>query len=423
MGTSDLLTPPAGRLLSLAMIVRDGGQFLDPLLAAAARHCDEIVVVDTGSRDDSPRTAAAHGARVLHRAWDDDFAAARNAALAACTCRWVLCLDADEQLSPGDWAAVREVAARWDAGDAAAARLVTRNYIREPWGRRGWMPVPAVDPHALADRDGPVAPGYVPTAKVRLFPNLVGVRFRGRLHETVEASLAEVGIPAREVPVIVHHFGSLTDDPDKTRRYLELARRKATEEPTTANSWKELSDAALAAGETATALQAAERTLELAPGNAEARLTAGLLLKDTGALTRADAHLLAVAACPGVDDAQLSLAFHLRAQVAMLDGRGDAAGPLLLAALRLAPGDGHIHNTLGVWHLTDGRGEPARLALERSAALLPHLADPCLNLGRLYEAAGQVTLAVRQYELALRREPHRAAAVAALSRLRLPVPG
>lgn len=403
------------------MIVRDGGQFLDPLLAEAARHCDQIVVVDTGSRDDSPLTAAAHGAHVLHRAWDDDFAAARNASLAACSSRWVLCLDADEQLSPVDWAAVREVAARWDAGAAAAARLVTRNYIREPWSRRGWTPVPAVDPHALTDRPGPVAPGYVPTAKVRLFPNRADVRFRGRLHETVEASLAEAAIPVREVPVIVHHFGSLVDDPDKARRYLELARRKATEEPGSSTSWKELSDAALAAGETSTALQAAERTLELAPGNAEARLTAGLLHKDTGALTRADAHLLAVAACPGVDDAQLSLAFHLRAQVAMLDGRGDAAGPLLLAALRLAPGDGHIHNTLGVWHLAGGRGEPARLALERSAALLPHLADPCLNLGRLYEAAGQVTLAARQYELALKREPDRAAAVAALSRLRLPV--
>ncbi|MBK8165656.1 MAG: glycosyltransferase [bacterium] len=400
------------------MIVRDGGQFLDPLLEAAGRHCDELVVVDTGSRDDSPRSASARGARVLHRTWDDDFAAARNASLDACTCRWVLCLDADEQLCPGDWAAVREVAGRWDAGQVAAARIVTRNYIREPWSHRGWTPVPAADPHALADRDGPVAPGYVRTAKVRLFPNLAGIRFRGCLHETVEASLARAGIPIRDVPIIVHHFGSLLEDPVKARRYLELARRKTTEEPTDAASWKELSDAALAAGDRETALQAAERTLVLAPGNAEARLTAGMLLKDVGALSRADAHLLAVAACPGVDDSKLALAFHLRAQVAMIDGRGEAAGPLLLAALRLAPGDGHIHNTLGVWHLAGGRGEPARHALERAAALLPHLAGPCLNLGRMYEAAGQAALAARQYELAMRREPGRTAAGEALGRLR-----
>lgn len=416
---TDRQTPPAGGLLSLAMIVRDGGQFLDPLLAEAARHCDQIVVIDTGSRDDSARVAAARGALVEHLDWDDDFAAARNASLAACACRWVLCLDADEQLSPADWAAVREIAGRWEASGAAAARLVTRNYIRKPWSRRGWTPVPAADAHALPGREGPVAPGYVPTAKVRLFPRVPGVCFRGRLHETVEASLAAAGVPVHEIPVVVHHFGTLVEDPAKARRYLELARRKADETPDDPVAWKELSDAALAAGERATALQAAERTLVLAPGNAEARLTAGLLLKESGALTRADAHLLAVAACPGADDAQLALAFHLRAQVAMLDGRGEAAGALLLAALRLAPGDGHLHNTLGVWHLTAGRSEPARLALERAATLLPHLAEPCLNLGRLYEAAGRTALAVRQYELALRREPGRPAADAALARLRV----
>lgn len=411
---------PRDGLLGLAMIVRDGGQFLDPLLAAAREHCDEIVVVDTGSRDDSPRIAAAHGAVVLHRPWDDDFAAARNASLAACGCRWVLCLDADEQLSPGDWGAVRALAAAWDPAAAAAARLVTRNYVREPWSRRGWKPVPAIDPHALPGLDGPVAAGYVPTAKVRLFPRRADIRFRGRLHETVEASLVAAGVPVREAPAVVHHFGSLVHDPAKASRYLELARLKASDQPNDAAAWKELSDAALAAGDAGTALEAAERALQLAPGTAEARLTAGLLLKEAGALTRADAHLLAVAACPGVDDAQLATAFHLRAQVAMLDGRGEASGALLLAALRLAPGDGHIHNTLGAWHLSGGRGEPARLAFERAASLLPHLADPCLNLGRLYEAAGQASLAARQYELALRREPGRAAAGAALARLRQP---
>lgn len=407
-------------LLSLAMIVRDGGQFLGPLLAAAAGHCDELVVVDTGSTDDSCAVAAGHGARVLHRPWDDDFAAARNASLDACACRWVLCLDADEQLAPRDWELARQLAAQWDAGPAAAARILTRNYVREPWGRRGWTPVPAADPHALPGHGGPVAAGYVPTSKVRLFRNLPQVRFRGRLHETVEASLAACGMPVREAPIVVHHFGSLVEDRQKAARYLDLALLKAADQPGEAAAWKELSDAAMVAGDRATALRAAERALELEPGNAEARLTAGLLQKEAGALTRADAHLLAVAACPGAADAQLSLAFHLRAQVAMLDGRGESAGPLLLAALRLAPGDGHIHNTLGAWHLTGGRGEPARLALERAAALLPHLAEPCLNLGRLYEAAGQATLAARQYEIALRREPGRAAASEALARLAVP---
>ncbi len=410
----DTDTPP---LLALAMIVRDGGQFLDSLLGAARAHVDEIVVVDTGSRDGSPDVARRHGARVLDFPWCDDFAAARNVSLEACRAGWILCLDADEQMAPGDWAAIRRTAASWSAREGGAGLIVTRNYIAQPWSRRGWQPVPADDLHALPAYPGGVAAGFVPTAKVRLFPNRAQVRFRGRLHETVEASLAELGAPVTPLPEIVHHFGMLQEDPAKAVRYLALARRKADEQPHDAMAWRELSDCALATGDHALALAATEHALALKPDDADARLSAGWMLKEAGALARAEAHLLAVSRCADATDTQLGQACHLRAQLAILDGRCEAAGPLLNAALRLAPGDGHIHNTLGVWHLTSGRGEPARAELERAATLLPHLASPCLNLARMYEAAGHPDLAARQYERAMRRDPAQAVAVEALARL------
>jgi Tfp pilus assembly protein PilF len=394
------------------MIVRDGGQFLDPLLKAARSHVDEIVVVDTGSSDQSRDIARRHGARGLDFPWCDDFAAARNASLDACRAPWILCLDADEQLAPADWRRVRETAAEWQAGMPAAGSIVTRNYVSQRWSRRGWEPVPTADPHALPDRPEAIAPGFVPTRKVRLFPNHPQVRFRGRLHETVEASLGELGLPVVDVPIIVHHFGFLVVDPAKTRRYLELARRKTTEQSGDAAAWRELADCAVAAGDQALALDAIEHALTLSPADANARLTAGWLLKEAGSCARAEAQLLAVAGCTGATDCQIGQACHLRAQVAMLDGRAEAAGPLLMAALQMAPNDGHIHNTLGAWHMLGGRGDPARVALERAAAMLPHLPDPLLNLARLYEAAGQPELAARHYEQALRREPSRKAASA-----------
>lgn len=399
------------------MIVRDGGQFLDSLLEAARDHVDEIVVVDTGSRDASREIARRHGARGLDFPWGDDFAAARNASLAACGAAWILCLDADEQLAPADWRRVRETAAQWQAGEPAAGSLVTRNYVSERWSRRGWEAVPTDDPQALPDRAEPIAPGFVPTHKVRLFPNHPQVRFQGRLHETVEASLGALGLPVVRLPIVVHHFGYLTVDAAKTQRYLELARRKAAEQPEDDAAWRELADCAVAAGDQALALGAIERALTLAPADADARLTAGWLLKEAGHCARAEAQLLAVAGCAAVTDRQIGQACHLRAQVAMLDGRAEAAGPLLMAALQMAPHDGHIHNTLGAWHLLGGRGDPARVALERAALMLPHLPDPLLNLARLYEAAGQPELAVRHYEQALRRDPAREAASAALTRL------
>lgn len=396
-------------LLGLAMIVRDGGQFLAPLLRAARPHVDEIVVVDTGSRDDSRQVAAQLGARVLEIAWGDDFAAARNASLAACGAAWLLCLDADEQLCPADWRRLRETAAAWRAGAPLAGSIVTRNYVREPWSRRGWEPLPVPDPHALPDSPAGVAPGFVPTRKVRLFPNDPAVRFEGRLHETVEASVAARGLPVTDLPVVVHHYGLLVADPGKPARYLALARRKIEDRPGDPGAWSELADCAVAAGDHALALAACERALALRPDTPTDRLTAGWLLLEAGEFARADAQLLAVAGCAGASDRQVGEACHLRAQVAIRDGRSETAGSLLAAALRLLPADGHVFNTLGTWHLTGGRAEPARTALERAAQLLPHLPEPCLNLARLYEAAGHPDLAARQYERARDRDPARAA--------------
>jgi glycosyltransferase involved in cell wall biosynthesis len=59
----------------------------------------ELVVCDTGSHDQTRDIAAAAGAVVVTADWQDDFAAARNAALAACGSDWVFSVDADELVS------------------------------------------------------------------------------------------------------------------------------------------------------------------------------------------------------------------------------------------------------------------------------------------------------------------------------------
>ena len=58
------------------------------------------MVADTGSTDATPEVAEKHGARMIHIPWENDFASARNEALAAVTADWVLSLDADERLDP-----------------------------------------------------------------------------------------------------------------------------------------------------------------------------------------------------------------------------------------------------------------------------------------------------------------------------------
>ncbi|MFH1465707.1 MAG: glycosyltransferase family 2 protein, partial [Pseudomonadota bacterium] len=92
--------------LSLCLIVRDEEALLPGCLASVRGVVDEIVVVDTGSTDATPRIAHEAGAVVIAHPWTDDFAAARNASLAAARGEWVLVLDADERLAPGAGAAL-----------------------------------------------------------------------------------------------------------------------------------------------------------------------------------------------------------------------------------------------------------------------------------------------------------------------------
>lgn len=100
--------------ITACLIVRDEGERVGACLAAVAPFVDALVVADTGSRDETAVRAAEAGATVLALPWTDDFAAARNAALAACRTDWVLSVDADE-LATGDPALLRALLVRTPA--------------------------------------------------------------------------------------------------------------------------------------------------------------------------------------------------------------------------------------------------------------------------------------------------------------------
>ena len=409
-------------LLTLAMIVRDGGQLFASLLETAASHVDEIIIGDTGSRDNSKAVARGSGALVYDIPWTDDFAAARNAVLERSTGSWILILDADEQIAPQDWLALKKwVTEHRQRGELLAASIQTRNYLPGRHFKRSWQPNPDPDPHALPE--GNPAAGFVPSTKVRLIPNHPEIRFAGHLHETVETSLRVAGIPVVNLPLPIHHFGMLPrfQTPElrqaKARQYLKLARRKASATPHLPCAWAELADCAIACGNLDQGLQAIDRALVLAPVNVEYRLTAGWLLKEKGRLDDADRQLSAAGCSGPASDGVLAEISHLRAQIAMLRNEHRQAGQFLNLALRLVPGNGHYLNTLGAWHLQEGRGEQARLALERSHILCPESVEPLLNLGVMYEAAGMPERAEASYRQALDLDPECTRAGKALTRL------
>jgi glycosyltransferase involved in cell wall biosynthesis len=86
--------------LSFCAIVKNEEKNLPRCLESVKAIADELIILDTGSTDKTPEIARSFGAKVYSFDWCDDFAAARNAALAYVTGDWVLVLDADERIEP-----------------------------------------------------------------------------------------------------------------------------------------------------------------------------------------------------------------------------------------------------------------------------------------------------------------------------------
>ena len=90
--------PPSTLPFSLVIITRDAGAQLQDCIASVG-FAAETLVVDSGSRDDTVQIARRCGARVIEHEWLG-FGAQKNFAVAQATNEWVLCLDADERLTP-----------------------------------------------------------------------------------------------------------------------------------------------------------------------------------------------------------------------------------------------------------------------------------------------------------------------------------
>jgi glycosyltransferase involved in cell wall biosynthesis len=198
--------------LSLCMIVKDEAFLIRRCLESVRDVTDEIIVIDTGSTDDTPQIAAEFGAQVHHIPWQDNFSEARNHSLELASGDWILFLDADEELAVQSKDILRQVI-NDDQNEGYLIKILNR-IDDENWNE--------------------VRPDLV----FRLFKNRPEYRFQNAIHEQITDSILDQNPQAQFKVcenIIIWHDGfrkQLIKAKDKRNRNLRLLYRELEWNPT-----------------------------------------------------------------------------------------------------------------------------------------------------------------------------------------------
>ena len=323
------------RRLSLALLARDDAEGLAETLVSARHVAQEMVVVDTGSTDDTRLIARQLGAKVVRHDWQDSFSAARNAGLPHISGDWILWLDAGEKLSREDGELLREfVQDHADLGTAYFLRIA----------------LPALIGSAAGEQ----------VARLRLHPQRPGLQFQGNVRESLDKSLFAFGFSTAHLPIVIQR-GPREHLPqtklDRAKRNLSLANLQVAQRGLTADLANCLGEAWQTLANPSEAGNCYRQALELAPPQSKELLEAyyGLLSCLDPLVARVDT---------ANDNRQLQLSLCLMAiekfpldihLLCALGGYLQASNQMELAARTYQVAYQHGKIEPEVWHLPDIR--------------------------------------------------------------------
>ena len=164
--------------LSCCIIAKNEAHRLTSLLKSLSPVCEQIVVVDTGSEDNTIQVAKDMGAEVSFFPWNDSFSCARNKSLKEARNPWVLYVDADDQISENSLRSIAEL--KKNLPEKAFAFVIQ------------------------STQDGITG---ISSAQIRMFPNVEGLEFKYRVHEQIRPALMKKGIPIIFKEINIIHTG------------------------------------------------------------------------------------------------------------------------------------------------------------------------------------------------------------------------
>ncbi|NLD39108.1 MAG: glycosyltransferase [Desulfatiglans sp.] len=161
--------------IALVMIVKNEEKSLSRCLESVKNHVDDMIILDTGSKDRTIDIAHSHGARVYQWEWQDDFSKARNESLKYSKCDFNLVLDADEYILKWDNEAIKDFM-NMDKPHIGDIKILSSFKSFDGTDDISWSHV------------------------ARFLPK--GIFYKGIIHEQPDSSL-----PHKMIPIVVKHDG------------------------------------------------------------------------------------------------------------------------------------------------------------------------------------------------------------------------
>ncbi len=186
--------------LSACVITKNEEKNIPGWLKCMGNIADEIIIVDTGSTDNTVRLAQKAGAKLYHFKWINDFAAAKNYAIEQATGDWIMFLDADETFTVESQKVLRQEMERFNRDNSVACLLCRMLDID-------------------VDNDNRV---FNTALLPRIFRRSPYIRYKGSIHEQLENSQGNKKMVFAE-KLEIHHTGySSSIIRSKTERNLPI---------------------------------------------------------------------------------------------------------------------------------------------------------------------------------------------------------
>ena len=189
--------------LTLCMLVKNEEKRLAKAINSVKSIIDELIVVDTGSKDKTKQTARKLGAKVFDFKWNDDFSSARNFSIKKATKEWILVLDADETINKRDINKIKGIIRKVNKDKKImGVKFIQRTYSNKALTLKYQQ---NINDGYTESRD---YKGWDYRGITRLFRNDKKIYFEYPIHETVIESIKKAKGELVSSFIPIHHFGN-----------------------------------------------------------------------------------------------------------------------------------------------------------------------------------------------------------------------